>query len=235
MDNIRGVVGCPVAGLTPNELFDASPVVREFTHLFVGNKAFTNLPRKFNVTITACKEVCTHAESQDLALTPATQGNRRQPKSTASTSPSAVRLGSGGFRMASPLRRVRRRRTRPPASVQPYRAIFRDHGARELRTKARLAFLIESWGVEKFRHELERRVDRPLACRGNGSTRRRSTPIMSACLRQKQAGLNYVGLAVPVGRMTSEQMLAVARIGGDLRDRPAAAHRWAEPYHAQCP
>jgi ferredoxin-nitrite reductase len=71
MDNIRGVIGCPVAGITPNELFDASPVVREFTRIFVGNKAFTNLPRKFNVTITACKEACTHAESQDLALTPA--------------------------------------------------------------------------------------------------------------------------------------------------------------------
>ena len=73
MDNIRNVVGCPVAGLTPNELFDASPVVRQFTRMFVGNKDYTNLPRKFNVTITACKENCTHAETQDLALTPATK------------------------------------------------------------------------------------------------------------------------------------------------------------------
>src|SRR5438105_744524 len=48
MDNIRNVVGCPVAGLTPNELFDASPVVHEFTQMFVGKKAYTNLPRKFN-------------------------------------------------------------------------------------------------------------------------------------------------------------------------------------------
>ena len=71
MDNIRGVIGCPVAGFTPNELFDASPVVQEFTQMFIGNRDFTNLPRKFNVTITACKEACTHAEAQDLALTPA--------------------------------------------------------------------------------------------------------------------------------------------------------------------
>ena len=73
MDNIRNVVGCPVAGLTPNELFDASPVVRQFTGIFVGKKEYTNLPRKFNVTITACKENCTHAETQDLALTPASK------------------------------------------------------------------------------------------------------------------------------------------------------------------
>src|SRR5690242_17948570 len=51
MDNIRNVVGCPAAGLTPNELFDAAPAAREFTEIFMGNKAYTNLPRKFNVTI----------------------------------------------------------------------------------------------------------------------------------------------------------------------------------------
>ena len=54
MDNIRTVVGCPVAGLTPNELVDASPVAREFTDMFVGNREYTNLPRKFNVAITGC-------------------------------------------------------------------------------------------------------------------------------------------------------------------------------------
>ncbi len=60
MDNIRNVVGCPVAGLTPGELFDASPVARAFTGIFVGNPEFTNLPRKFNVAITACRENCVH-------------------------------------------------------------------------------------------------------------------------------------------------------------------------------
>ena len=52
MDNVRGICGCPLAGLTPHELFDASPVVHEYTRLIVGNRDFTNLPRKFNVTIT---------------------------------------------------------------------------------------------------------------------------------------------------------------------------------------
>src|SRR5262249_22267382 len=71
MDNIRNVNRCPLAGLSTSELFDASPVVREFTHQFLGNKEFTNLPRKFNAVITGCTEQCTHAESQDLALVPA--------------------------------------------------------------------------------------------------------------------------------------------------------------------
>jgi len=212
LDNIRGVIGCPVAGFTPNELFDASPVVHEFTQMFVGNKEFTNLPRKFNVTITACKEACTHAEAQDVAMTPALKqldGVEVRGFNVAV----GGKMGSGGYRIASPL----------DAFVTPDEAaavcshivtIFRDYGARELRTKARLAFLIENWGIEKFRNELVRRVDRPLASAGTDQRTPKHTDHIGV-LRQKQAGLNYVGLAVPVGRMTSEQMLKVA----DLAER----------------
>ncbi len=207
MDNIRGVIGCPAAGLTPNELFDASPVAREFTRMFVGNKAYTNLPRKFNVTITACKETCTHAEAQDIALTPAIKeidGTEVDGFNVAV----GGKMGSGGLRIATPLNLFV-----PPveaASVCSHIVmIFRDHGARELRTKARLAFLIENWGVEKFRKELERRVDRPLQPAGKDVRLPKHTDHVGI-FRQKQEGLNYVGLAVPVGRITAEQMLAVA-------------------------
>ena len=207
MDNIRNVVGCPAAGLTPNELFDASPVVREFTQMFLGNKAYTNLPRKFNVTITACKEACTHAEGQDIALTPAMKesgGGEIKGFNVAV----GGKMGSGGYRLASPL----------DLFVTPEQAaavcshivlIFRDHGARELRTKARLAFLIDNWGVERFRHELERRADRPLLSAGKDQRSVKHTDHVGI-FRQKQPGLNYVGLAVPVGRITAEQMLQVA-------------------------
>jgi ferredoxin-nitrite reductase len=207
MDNIRGVVGCPVAGLTPNELFDASKVVQEFTGLFVGNKAYTNLPRKFNVTITACQEACTHAEAQDIAMTPAIKEIDGEAIKGFNVAVGG-KMGSGGYRIASPL----------DLFVTPQEAagicsqivlIFRDHGMRELRTKARLAFLIENWGVEKFRKELERHVDRPLASAGIDQRTPKHTDHIGV-FRQKQAGLNYVGLAVPVGRITSEQMLQVA-------------------------
>ena len=207
MDNIRGVVGCPVAGLTPNELFDASPVVQEFTQMFVGNKAYTNLPRKFNVTITACKEACTHAEAQDIALTPATkevEGSEVKGFNVAV----GGKMGSGGYRIASPL----------DLFVTPADAasicshivlIFRDHGLRETRAKARLAFLIEDWGIKRFRRELERRADRPLLTAGQDVRTAKHTDHVGV-FRQKQTGVNYVGLTVPVGRMTSEQILRAA-------------------------
>src|SRR5947208_3105006 len=71
MDNVRGVCGCPLAGVAANELFDATPAARAFTERILDNRAFTNLPRKFNVTITGCRENCCPAETQDLALVPA--------------------------------------------------------------------------------------------------------------------------------------------------------------------
>ena len=209
MDNIRNVVGCPVAGLTPNELFDASPVARAFSRQFVGNREFTNLPRKFNVTITGCKEACIHAEAQDIALTPATKeiGGAEIKGFNVAV---GGKMGSGGFRIASPLN-LFVTAEEAAAVCSHIVLIFRDHGARELRTKARLAFLIENWGVEKFRGELERRVDRPLASAGKDQRTPKHTDHVGV-FRQKQAGLNYVGLAVPVGRMTSEQMLQIAEL-----------------------
>ncbi len=71
MDNIRNVMGCPLAGITTHELLDASPVARAYTARFVGNKAFSNLPRKFNVAITGCVDNCVPLETQDIALGPA--------------------------------------------------------------------------------------------------------------------------------------------------------------------
>ena len=63
LDNIRGVICCPLAGLTAAELFDASPAGFEYADRFLNNKEFSNLPRKFNVTITGCLENCSHSKT----------------------------------------------------------------------------------------------------------------------------------------------------------------------------
>src|SRR5256885_1152369 len=160
MDNIRNVVGCAVAGITRNELFDASPVARAFTDVFVGDKAYTNLPRKFNVTITGCRESCVHAETQDIALVPA----------TAELDGRAVagfnvliggKNGSGGYRLATPLDVF----VRPEEAAEVCSAIvllFRDHGSRDARNKIRFAFLVEEWGETRVRDALEARIGRTL-------------------------------------------------------------------------
>jgi NAD(P)H-nitrite reductase large subunit len=218
-DNVRNVVGCPAAGLTRHELFDASPVARQFTEMFLRDKAYTNLPRKFNVTITGCTESCTHTEAQDIALTPAVRMIRGVEVKGFNVAVGG-KMGSGGYRVASPLN-VFVRPEDAAALCSQMTLTFRDHGFRSARTRARLAFLIEAWGVEKFRGEVERRVGSPLSSAGKDMRGPRTTDHMGI-VKQQQTGLSFVGLVVPVGRITADQLFEVARVAetygsGDVR------------------
>jgi NAD(P)H-dependent nitrite reductase large subunit len=219
MDNIRNVIGCPLAGLSPHELFDASPVVREFTDTFLGNREYTNLPRKFNVAISGCREHCVHAETQDLALTPAVHDEDAEEVAGFNVAVGG-KMGSGGYRIASPLD-VFVRPEHAAALCAHVALMFRDHGSRSARNKARLAFLIDEWGVEQFRHELQRRCGRSLPRAGKDARTPRTSDHLGI-VRQKQRGLSAVGLAVPVGRITTDQLFDVARVAdtygtGDIR------------------
>jgi sulfite reductase beta subunit-like hemoprotein/bacterioferritin-associated ferredoxin len=219
MDNIRNVVGCPVAGLGADELFDASPVVREFTNAFLNNKTFTNLPRKFNVAITACTANCTHAETQDVALTPAIKNVEGEEVKGFNVSVGG-KVGSGGLRLASPLGVF----VRPEGAASlcgHITLLFRDHGSRRARNRARLAFLVDAWGVDRVRNELERRAGHRLMTPGREVRTARHADHLGIA-PQRQPGLYSVGLSVPVGRITSRQLADVARIAdlygtGDVR------------------
>jgi NAD(P)H-dependent nitrite reductase large subunit len=219
MDNIRNVIGCPVAGLTEDELFDASRVVSEFNQVFLRNKAFTNLPRKFNVAITGCTENCTHGETQDLSLTPAIKiiaGEEVKGFNIAI----GGKIGSGGLRPATPLG-VFCRPEDAAGLCSHITLMFRDYGPRRARNRARLAFLVEEWGIDKFRRELERRVGERLLPQGRDARTSRHHDHLGIS-RQKQSGMCSVGLNVPVGRITADQLSGVARIArrygnGDAR------------------
>jgi ferredoxin-nitrite reductase len=89
--------------------------------------------------------------------------------------------------------------------------VFRDHGRREARNKARLAFLLEKCGVETFRAEVERTFGSPLSPAGVDAHHDRSTDHVGI-FRQTGQGLNYVGLSVPVGRLTDAQLFEVCRL-----------------------
>jgi ferredoxin-nitrite reductase len=208
MDNVRNINGCALAGLTPHELFDASPVVEELDQIIVGsrgNPEFTNLPRKFNITVTGCMDNCTHNESQDIALIPAKKGGRAGFNVLV-----GGKMGSGGFTIASPLN----------VFVEVFQAtrivlelikIHRDHSPREARSKCRFAFLIEKWGIRRLREELTARLGHELALQGRdmrGSTHADHIGRSS----QRQGGLAAVGLCVPTGRVKPKQLDELARL-----------------------
>ncbi|MPZ49602.1 MAG: ferredoxin--nitrite reductase [Dehalococcoidia bacterium] len=221
MDNVRNVNTCPLSGLTNAELLDAAPVGEELTRLFLNNKEFTNLPRKFNVTITGCLENCTHTETQDVGMTPAVRRSDGFPGFNVAV---GGKMGSGGMTIAQPLN----------VFVEPHEAaaltgaiilLFRDEGSREQRSRARLAFLVEDWGIERFRAELERRWGKPLQAAGRDVRLATHTDHLGV-EKQQQSGLWSVGLCVLTGRVNGEHLEELARLAdtygsGHVRLTPA--------------
>lgn len=208
IDNVRNINGCALAGLTPHELFDASPVVHDLDRIMVGSKGnsvFTNLPRKFNITVTGCLDNCTHCESQDIALVPAKKGNRLGFNVLV-----GGKMGSGGFTSASHLN-VFVEAYQAAAVVVELVKIFRDHGPREARSKCRFAFLVEKWGISRLRAELTWRMDYELAFQGRDMRSSHHADHLGQT-SQKQAGLVAVGLCVPIGRVNPEQLDEFARL-----------------------
>lgn len=215
LDNVRGVCGCPVAGLTPHELFDASPVVHELNDIIVDNREFTNLPRKFNVTVTGCLENCCHTETQDIALVPAYRELEGQQVNGFNVLVGG-KQGSGGYRPAQSL----------DVFVRPAEAarlageiikVFRDFGPRVARNRARLAFLIEDRGLAWFRREVESRWGRPLLKAGTDLRKKHHVDHLGINPQKRSAhdagpALYSVGMLVPVGRITTTQLRSVADI-----------------------
>lgn len=225
MDNVRGVMTCPVAGMNPDEVSDATQIVRAITEEILGNSAYTNLPRKFNVAVTGCPDNCIHMETQDIALVPAYLDNSHG-KSIGYNVLAGGKLGSGGYRIATPLDIF----VTEGEALDVCRAIiqiFREHGSRENRTQARLAFLLEEWGEVRFRQEVEMRVGKKLSLAGVDA-RKAFEKSHVGIFRQKLPGMNYVGLKVLVGRIKHDDLDRIAALAekygtGEIRISPAQA------------
>ncbi|CCQ89742.1 Ferredoxin-nitrite reductase [Nitrospina gracilis 3/211] len=223
MDNVRNIMGCPVGGLHPKESLNASPVIEAMNEYFLGNREFSNLPRKFNIAVTGCPDSCIHTETQDLALVPA---SREEDGETVYGFNLLVggKIGSGGYRIASPLDVF----VKPDEAVDVSAgvvALYRDYGYRDVRTRNRLAFLIEDWGEKKFREMLVRTLGRDLSPAGE-DLRNDHENTHIGIYRQKQPSMNYVGMKVPVGRMDHTRMEKLAVLAekygnGEVRLSPA--------------
>ena len=220
MDNVRNITGDPVAGLDADELYDTRELVQQIQDMLTnkgeGNPEFTNLPRKFNIAITGGRDNSVHAEINDLAFIPALKREMGRNSAT-SQSIFGFNVIVGGFfsakrcEAAIPLNAW----VSPEDVVSLCRAIlevFRDHGLRANRLKSRLMWLIDEWGLEKFRAEVEKRLGKsllPAAAKDEIDWEKRDH---IGVYKQKQPGLNYVGLHIPVGRLYAEDMFEIARL-----------------------
>ena len=225
MDNVRNVMTCPVSGLNPDEIVEGMGLVRALSEEVIGNAAFSNLPRKLNVAVTGCPHNCLHMETQDLALVPAYY-DLGHDRCVGFNVLVGGKLGSGGYRIATPLDVF----VSPDEALEVCRAIlevYRDHGPRENRTQARLAFLIDAWGEARFRAEVEARVGKCLLSAGVDA-RKPGEQDHVGIFRQRQRGMNYVGLKVLVGRVTASDLVKVLGLAekygnGEVRLTPSQA------------
>jgi ferredoxin-nitrite reductase len=202
-DSARNVLCCPVSGLDHEEVIDAYPIAQAINDYFTGNREYANLPRKFKMSVTGCLEDCAQAEINDIGMLPA-----RLDDGTIGFN---LRVGGGlsdGPRMASDIDVF----VRPEEAVEITRGIaqvFGELGDRENRWTARMRYLVQKIGPEAFREELQKRVSVELTPAGEDLTKHYRGDHVG--VHAQKDGLFYVGLNVPVGRMSGEQFAEAGR------------------------
>lgn len=206
----RTIVGNPLAGIDKDELFDTTGIVEQLNDFFMLNRDFSNLPRKFKISVSANIYNNAQAEINDLSYTPAI-------KIIDGVETAGFHLMVGGGLSAKPhLAQKLDVFVRPEEALKVAAGVvtlFRDYGYREKRHHARLKFLVADWGAEKFKEKLLELVG-PLPSRGEDKTAGWQAAYYDGVHPQAQAGLNYVGLNIPVGRLNSEELEQLA----DLSD-----------------
>jgi ferredoxin-nitrite reductase len=218
-DNIRNVTGTPTAGIDPQELIDTRAYAREWHYHILNDRSLTGLPRKFNVAFDGAGRIAVLEDTNDIAFAAS------EVKDGFGVEPGIwFRLGIGGITGHKDFAKETGIIVKPEHATKVADAIVRvfiDLGDRTNRLKARLKYVIDAMGVEKFLVAVEEKL-------GNAFTR---VPPEAFAPRpafdrmahigvhpQKQPGLNWIGVALPLGKVTCEQMRGLAKIAQDLGD-----------------
>jgi ferredoxin-nitrite reductase len=218
-DNIRNVTGSPTAGIDSQELLDTRPYARAWHHHILNDRSLYGLPRKFNVGFDGGGIIPVLEDTNDIAFTAV------RVSGSAAIEPGVwFRLGLGGITGHQDFARPTGVLVKPEDAVAVADAIVRvfiDHGDRTDRKKARLKYVLDAWGFEKFLAAVEAKLGKPLSrvvSDQMAEPNRQHRQAHIGVHAQKQAGRVWVGLALPVGRMTAAQMRGVASIARELGD-----------------
>ena len=218
-DNIRNVTGTPTAGIDPQELIDTRPYTREWHFHILNDRSLYGLPRKFNVAFDGAGTIAVLEDTNDIAF------QAVQVNAGFGLSPGVwFKLGLGGITGHRDFARETGVLVQPKDACLVADAIVRlfiDHGNRTDRTKARLKYVLDAMGIEKFVALLEEKLGRKLDRAQPGAVAPRPAFSRTAHIGvhpQKQAGLNWIGVVVPVGRLSVAQMRGLADVARDFGD-----------------
>ena len=218
-DNIRNVTGSPTAGIDPQELVDTRPYAREWHFHILNERALYGLPRKFNVGFDGGGIIPVLEDTNDIGF------QAVEVKEGCEVAPGVwFRLMIGGITGHRDFARETGVVVKPADATKVADAIVRvfiDHGDRTDRTKARLKYVIDRLGLDKVlglvEEKLGRKLDRVV---GNAFAPRprfdRAAHI--GVHAQKQPDRNWIGVVLPVGKMTTGQIRGLAQIARDLGD-----------------
>jgi ferredoxin-nitrite reductase len=206
-DNIRNITGSATAGIDPQELFDTRPLCRDMHHYILNHREMYGLPRKFNVAFDGGGKVPVLEDTNDIGF-------------VAARAPDGIyfRLQLGGITGHLDFAHETGVLLKPEECVKLAGAVVRAyiaHGDRTNRQKARLKYVLDRMGRDEFLKEVEKEYGAPLRRVSGIELAPRSIADKHGHIgvhAQKQAGLNYLGIVLPVGRITSEQMRGLAEI-----------------------
>ena len=210
-DNIRNLTANPMAGIDPHELIDVMPFCQELAQIIINDRSFYDLPRKFNVAFDGGGLIGTVEDTNDIGAKAVKVGEDI-----------FFRIALGGATGHKAFARDLGVLVKPIELNKVIVAIVRVYianGNRTDRKKARLKHLLEAWSLEKYLGETEKILGYKLQ-RAPGDLKIEISNLQSpemphthiGIYPQKQKGLNYVGVAMPVGQITPKQMLRVAEI-----------------------
>jgi ferredoxin-nitrite reductase len=218
-DNIRNVTGTPTAGIDPQELIDTRPYTREWHYHILNDRSLTGLPRKFNVAFDGAGKIAVLEETNDIAFSAV------EVKDGFGVEPGIwFRLGVGGITGHKDFAKETGIIVKPDEATMVADAIVRvfiDTGDRTNRLKARLKYVLDGIGVDQFMATVEERLGRKLVRAPAEAIAPRPQFDRMAHIgvhRQKQEGLNWIGVVLPLGKLTGDQMRGLAKIAQDLGD-----------------
>ncbi|NEG96975.1 nitrite/sulfite reductase [Bifidobacterium sp. SMB2] len=207
-DITRNVIDNTLSGIDPDELFDTRQTVLDVYRRFQGNYDYSNLPRKFKISISSNLYNAADAEINDLAFVPATKRIGRHTVKGFN-----VKVG-GGLGMKPYLAQQLNIFVTPDRVADVAEVvcrIYRDYGYRRSRSKARLKFLVKDWGAEKFEDKVREYMP-DLQTKGRDRTKGWNNGNALGIHRQKQKDFYYIGVSVPSGRISADDFKALVDV-----------------------
>jgi sulfite reductase (ferredoxin) len=200
-DTPRVILGSPVAGIAADEVIDATPAIEEIHRRYIGSPEFSNLPRKYKSAISGLPDVV--HEVNDVAFVGMAHPDHGP----------GFDLWVGGGLSTNPKLAARLNAWVPLHEVPDVwagvTAVFRDYGYRRLRNRARLKFLVEDWGAERFREVLETEyLKRPLV--DGAAVPPRLQPYDHVGVHPQKDDRYYIGVAPTVGRVSGTTLAKLA-------------------------